>query len=146
MAALGLTTSFPAPNFFRASLAEAARIPSDDEDPPPDNAELPEVEACSGDFGLPTPVRRRLSLLFGPDGAGAPRPLWLWMVLSGSQTCPWWLIRFATGLDRVGHFLDEGRALLFWFQSQTCESLFRFFDTLAADNSFHDLGANSTAC
>src|SRR5262249_48088326 len=104
LAELGLTTSFPAPDILRATLVDAMRIPWEDEDALPDDTELPEDETCSNDYGLATPVRRRLSLLFGHDGDGAPRRLWPWTVLSGSKPRPW-LIRFDTGVDRVGHFL-----------------------------------------
>ena len=113
-------SSLPAPAFMRAAFGDAMRVPSEGQDPLPDDTESPEDETSSGDFGLPAPARRRSSLLSAPDGFRAPRLLWPWTVLAASRPRPWWLIRFDTGVGRAGHFLAEGRALRVWFQSQTC--------------------------
>lgn len=120
LAGLVLMSSLPAPAFMRAAFGDAMRVPSEGQDPLPDDTESPEDETSSGDFGLPAPARRRSSLLSAPDGFRAPRLLWPWTVLAASQPRPWWLIRFDTGVGRAGHFLAEGRALRVWFQSQTC--------------------------
>jgi hypothetical protein len=114
------TTSIPAPASLRAAYGDAMGVPSECQDPLSDDTELPDCETSTGDLGLPVPAQRRSSPPSARDGFRTPTVLWPWTVLSASRPRPWWLIRFDTGVNRVGHFLAEGRALLFWFQSQSC--------------------------
>jgi hypothetical protein len=115
-----VTASLPESALLRVACSDTARVPSECQDPLPDDTELPEGETSTGDFELLVPAQRRLSLLPARDGSCTPKLLWPWTVLSASRPRPWWLIRFDTGVDRVGHFLAEGRALRLWFQSQVC--------------------------
>ena len=115
-----LTSSVPAPAFLRAAFGDAMRVPSEGQDPLPDDTGSPEGESPSDELGPQATVQPRSQRLLAPNGIRAPRRFWPWTVLTASRPFSAFLIRFATGVGRAGHFLAEGRSLRFWFQSQTC--------------------------
>ena len=120
LAGLVVTSCLPARAFVHAAFRDATSVPSEGQDPLPNNTDSPEGETYSGEFGLPAPARRRSSLLSAAEGFRAPRLYWPWTVLAASRPFSAFLIRFDTGVGRAGHFLAKGRALRLWFQSLTC--------------------------
>jgi hypothetical protein len=120
LAGLVLVATVPAPAALHETCGDTQSVPSEGDDPLPDDTEMPEVETAAGDFAYAPPSRRRSALVSGPDSSPAPRILWPWTVLAASRSRPCWLIQFDAGVGRAGHFLAEGRPLLFWVQMQTC--------------------------
>ena len=120
LAGLLLMISLPVPDSLRVFYGDDMKVPAESRDSLPDDAEPPEGEPASDEFGLHVPGQRRSRLHCVSNGVRSSRPLLPWTILAAFGHRPWWLIRFDTGEGCAGHFLAEGRALRLWVQSQTC--------------------------
>jgi hypothetical protein len=110
LAGLVLISTLPEPACLRAAFGDAMGVPSEERDPLPGDSELPEGETSTDEFGLEATAQQRAQLPFARNAIRASRIHLPASVLAASQPRPWWLIRYDSGVGRVGHFLAEGWA------------------------------------
>jgi hypothetical protein len=120
LAGLVLTTVLPSPAAARLPLGGGAGAPAEERGATPDESGTSEREAPPNELGLHpagTSRPRRRPAAHGPLASKLLAP---WTVAAAHRPPSERVGRFDADGGPDGHFLDRGRALRHWFQSQTC--------------------------